>query len=98
MGMLRLLTNARVMGDEVLTHAKAWQVYERMRQDERIGFASEPFELDEAWKSISRTQKSAPSSWTDSYLVAFARALDLQIVSFDRALASFDRNRVEVLI
>lgn len=42
LGLLRLLTAEPVMGDEVLTQAGAWTVYDRWLQDERVSFIDEP--------------------------------------------------------
>lgn len=97
MGTLRLLTNPRVMGDDVLTAHRAWQVYERMRGDERVSFAGEPASLEDGWKRVSQENRPAPNLWIDSYLLALARAGDHQVITFDRAFQQRDRSRVKLL-
>jgi toxin-antitoxin system PIN domain toxin len=49
LGFLRLLTNKHVMGEEVLSPSDAWQAYRALRADRRIGYLSEPAELQESW-------------------------------------------------
>jgi hypothetical protein len=62
MGHLRLLTNARVMGADVLRSGEAWRVYEEVIRDSRIRFLVEPGGIEVIWKGL--TEKSAPSAWT----------------------------------
>ena len=42
MGLLRLLTNRKVMGANVLTPAEAWRVYASLCDDDRVQYAEEP--------------------------------------------------------
>ena len=42
LGILRLLTNKAVMGDETLTLRQAWSVYDRWLEDPRVEFYPEP--------------------------------------------------------
>jgi len=88
MGLLRLLTNGRVMGRSVLSQAAAWQVYDELRKDERVVFLSEPADLEERWRELTLRRTSSTNLWTDCYLRAFAEARGLQLSTFDRALAS----------
>jgi hypothetical protein len=41
-GLLRLLTNVSVMGDQTLTLRKAWGVYDRWLEDPRVEMYPEP--------------------------------------------------------
>jgi len=86
MGLLRLLTNATVMGDDVVTSRDAWRAYRTILADERIGFAPEPLALEEHWRKLTSLDGPAPKLWTDAYLSAFARAAGLRFVSLDRAI------------
>jgi len=89
-GLLRLLTNSRIMGADVLTAAKAWAIYDRLCSDARVIFASEPPRLDLAWRGATKHLHAGPNFWTDAYLAAFAEAADYTIVTFDRG---FRRHR-----
>jgi len=37
------------MGEEVLSPGDAWRAYRALRADRRIGYLSEPAELQESW-------------------------------------------------
>jgi len=89
MGLLRLLTNSRVMGVDVLNTAKAWQVYVRLIEDPRIRFSTEPPGLEEIWRQLTEDPRILPGMWTDAYLQAFARLRDLSVVTFDKGFRPF---------
>jgi uncharacterized protein len=42
MGLLRLLTNSRVMGGAPRTIGQAWETFDQLRADRKIVFANEP--------------------------------------------------------
>jgi len=84
LALLRLLTNARVMGVDVLTQAGAWSVYDRLRQDARVGYTDEPLGLEAAFRHLTQTRQPAAGAWTDAYLAALAETRGLTVVSFDR--------------
>jgi uncharacterized protein len=73
MGLLRLLTNVKVMGDERLAPADAWMVYQHFRVDSRVLWAGEPSNLETVWREMCPDVLRALNTWTDSYLAAFAR-------------------------
>jgi toxin-antitoxin system PIN domain toxin len=97
MGFLRLLTNARVMGVDVITQGQAWDVYQTMMQDSRIVFFSEPAGVEAVWQQYTRRSHPAPNLWTDAYLFAFAKIHGLQIVSFDKGFSRFSEHRSLIL-
>lgn len=84
MGFLRLLTNSRVMKEETLDQKQAWEVYERLRRNNRAFFADEPIELEDHWKRLTQSAFPGQGRWTDAYLAAFALGHGLVLVSFDR--------------
>jgi len=90
MGLLRLLTNERVMGPDVVSAEKAWRLHDQLLKDPRFFFMSEPEDLAGKWREIS-SRKSGPS-WTDGYLVAFATVGELRLVTFDKALNASSTN------
>jgi toxin-antitoxin system PIN domain toxin len=91
MGLLRLLTNESVMGNDVLSSRDAWRVYRTMLADERIQFAPEPFALEPEWRRLTAQERPTPKIWTDAYLAAFAHAGGMQLVTLDRAVLSMAR-------
>ena len=86
LGLLRLLTTAAVMGDEVMTQPQAWAAYDQWLQDPRVRFVDEPSDLEPRFRSLTRRRQPATKDWADSLLAAFATAGGLTLVTFDRGL------------
>jgi toxin-antitoxin system PIN domain toxin len=86
LGLLRLLSAEAVMGEDAMNQADAWRAYDRWLEDDRVEFIEEPPDLEPIFRGMSKLQRPAPKDWADSYLVAFASASQLTIVTFDRAL------------
>ena len=84
LSLLRLLTTQAVMGSEVMSQAEAWRVYDHWLEDTRVLFLNEPAGLELAFRALSRRRDPSPKNWTDAYLVAFASASGLTLVSFDQ--------------
>jgi predicted nucleic acid-binding protein len=73
------------MGDEVMNQQEAWGAYDRWLQDERVDYVEEPPRLESRFRSMTRLRHAATKHWADSYLMAFAAASHLTVVTFDRA-------------
>ena len=97
LGLLRLLTNARVMGSAVRTQSEAWRVYDLLLDDPRIAFVHEPPDIELALRGLTHGKSSATNTWSDAYLGALARSLGLQIVSFDRVFRTMPGVEATVL-
>jgi uncharacterized protein len=87
MGFLRLLTNARVMGGDVLSQRQAWAVYEELARDHRVVFALEPAAIEPVWKKLTQSAFRVTGLWTDAYIAALAQLHNFQVVSFDRGFS-----------
>lgn len=96
-GFLRLLTNPRVMGENVVRPARAWEIYDALFEDTRIGFVSEPPGLEASWRTVAQRTHSGPNFWTDAYLAAFAAAAGFDVVTFDRGFPRHHGVRVRLL-
>jgi len=88
-GFLRLATNPKVLGDETVTLADAWRLYDRLFCDARVAFAMEPEGLEPLWRGHTRARSFSPKVWNDAYLAAFAQAAGFGLVTFDRGFAQF---------
>jgi len=90
LGLLRLLTNPVVMGDQTLTLKEAWQVYDSWLEDPRIDFYLEPRGVDSRLRRISKPFSSLPASKAigDCWMLAFAAEIQAILVTFDGALYS----------
>jgi uncharacterized protein len=95
MGLLRLLTNAQVMGVDMLRPGEAWRAYEAIMRDVRMRFMAEPSGMEAIWKRLMAGR--APGAWTDAYLMAFAMAQGLRVVTFDKGFAQFGDAETVVL-
>jgi uncharacterized protein len=99
MGLLRLLSNPAIMGDDAIDRSQAWRAYDQLWADERVLWAGEPDELDAVWRTISARDDKSHKLWTDDYLAAFAQASDAALVTLDRKmLARYPSVRVELLL
>lgn len=84
LGFLRLLTNAHVMGENVLAISEAWRIYDVLRTDPRITFMPEPPAFSTYWRETGNLISGGPNAWTDAYLAAFASRSQLTVTTFDR--------------
>jgi hypothetical protein len=94
-GLLRLLTNTSVMGEQTLTLRNAWSVYDRWLEDPRVEFYPEPRNVDAAFRHITElfAMQQASKAVGDCWLLASARELQATLVTFDRALHDFARKQ-----
>ena len=91
LGLLRLLTNAAVMGDRTLTLRQAWAVYDRWLEDPRVEFCPDPRNVEAVFRQATEPfAAKAASKWVgDCWLLAFAQATHSRLVTFDQALCDF---------
>jgi toxin-antitoxin system PIN domain toxin len=94
-GLLRLLTNAAVMGDKTLTLRRAWAVYDGWLTDPRVEFYPEPRNVDAGFRrAIEPFAGKAASKWVgDCWLLAYAEAVQARLVTFDKALFEVARKQ-----
>ncbi|HEY7142853.1 MAG TPA: TA system VapC family ribonuclease toxin [Streptosporangiaceae bacterium] len=99
MGLLRLLSNPAIMGDDAINRSQAWRAFDQLWADERVMWADEPAELDAVWRAISARDDKSHKLWTDDYLAAFAQVSEATLVTLDRKLpARYPSARVELLL
>ncbi len=96
-GFLRLATNPSVLGTSARSMENAWQLYDTLLKDARIGFTDEPTGTEHLWRARTYTRTYSPKVWTDAYLAAFAEAGGLTLVTLDRALATAEGDRAILL-
>jgi toxin-antitoxin system PIN domain toxin len=86
--VLRLLTTESVMGSDSRSMAAAWTAWDVLGADSRLLFVAEPAAIEIELRSRSRLPSRSPKVWADAYLLAFASAAGLRLVTFDRSLRS----------
>lgn len=87
-GLLRLMSNPSVMGDDVVTRAQAWQHVDAIAADKRVIWADEPAALDTVFRAFSAQPDGSHKLWTDDYLAAFAHSAGAGLATLDRKLAA----------
>jgi len=97
MALLRHLTNAAIMGPNVMTQARAWQEYERLIEREEIVFLPEPNGIEIRWRDCTKSRQPAHQTWTEAYLAAFALGHGLRLVTFDRGMEKYEGTDVLLL-
>jgi toxin-antitoxin system PIN domain toxin len=97
LGLLRLLTNASVMGKDVCSLKQAWTIYDTLMGDERFDFSTEPMDLEQHLRRYTAGGRISPKLWQDGYLAAFARAAKLQLVTFDGGFQQYEGLRLTLL-
>lgn len=85
MGLLRLITNPKVMANRPFTRKEAWEVYRTFKTLDEVVFLPEPPDVEAYFKSL----EFCPRLWTDAYLAAFALAGNHRIISFDKDFRQF---------
>jgi toxin-antitoxin system PIN domain toxin len=95
LGLLRLLTNQQVMGDNTLNLSEALDVYDRWRRDPRVEFAAEPRGTEDRFRAALIPHAAAPATKAiaDCYLIGFAEAAAAHLVTFDKAFAAGAKQR-----
>lgn len=96
MGLLRLLTNPKAMGTDVLDARRAWAMFDAFLQDSRISTFGEPSGLSTGWRALTRNQTHGSNWWTDTYLAAFSASGGFTLVTFNTQLAA--RKNVSTLL
>jgi uncharacterized protein len=98
MGLLRLLSNPAIMGNDAVDRSEAWRIYDQLLADERVLWAAEPAGLDGVWRAVSARKDNSHKLWTDDYLAAFAQASDAELITLDSQVpARYPSVRVELL-
>jgi len=89
LGLVRLLSQPKVMGDAALALRDAHTLYRQLRQTSGVGFAPDTEGADASLAArLTETPGLAARLWTDAWLAATADAAGLRLVSFD---ADFER-------
>ena len=94
---MRLASNPSVFKKDAVSLIEAWRIYDRISCDPRVAYASEPAMLESLWRTNTQRRSFSPNFWNDAYLAAFARAGNLQLISFDQGFLQFDKLDCRIL-
>ncbi len=98
LGVLRLLSNARVATTGALTPDAALAVWEQL-----ISLApfceldQTPRSLGESLRQLAAGRQPSINFWTDAWLAALAQSLGCEMVTFDRGFRSFKGLKLRLL-
>ncbi len=99
MGLLRVMSNPAIMGDDALVRSEAWRVVDQLWSDNRVLWAEEPEHLEPVFRALSARNDKSHKLWTDDYLAAFAQASGASLATLDTKLAPrYPSVRVEQLM
>lgn len=93
-GFLRLVTQAKVMGNAVHTPLEAWGIYTAHLASGRSVLLPEPDGLDAIWQRLSTAPAFHIRDWTDAYLASFAISANCRMVSFDAGFTKYRNQNV----
>jgi toxin-antitoxin system PIN domain toxin len=88
LGFLRLMTTAAAMDWKPLSMAEAWNVHDRLFEDDRVVFVSEPTAAENGFRQFTSGGVASPKLWADAWLLAFAHAAEGTVITLDRTLAA----------
>lgn len=86
---LRLATNPKAVGEDVVSLRQAWQMYDDILADSLVAYSNEPARLEARWRAYTDAELFTPKIWSDAYLAAFAQEAHLEIVTFDRGFRRY---------
>ena len=97
LGVMRLLGNRAVMGEEAIAASEAWRILGGLLEDERVCFVPEPLAVDGFLERQFRYRVPTRNLISDAYLAAFALSSDRRLVTLDRGFQQFTGLDVVIL-
>ena len=89
LGLLRLLTNSRVMSGAPFTPVQAWEAYHTFAALPEVRFIEDSLTAESRFELWSRRPDFAAHRWTDAWIAALAFSSGARVVSFDADFTSF---------
>jgi toxin-antitoxin system PIN domain toxin len=83
LAFLRLSTHPKILS-RPLSSEEAWDIYQRYRDEARVGFILDSPGADQGFMEYSLQSGFTHELWTDCYLAALARFRNCRLVSFDQ--------------
>ncbi len=89
LGLLRLLTNSRVMHGAPFIPAEAWDAYHAFAVLPEVCFVEDSVATEKRFELLSRVPGFPAHRWTDAWIAALALTVGARVVSFDLDFATF---------
>jgi uncharacterized protein len=101
LGLVRLLSQPKVMGQGVLNLVQAMGLYQQFRTVPGVDLIAETKQCDSVLQGLvvthSANQPLPTRLWTDAYLAALAQNSGVRLVSFDQDFTRFDQTNQLIL-
>lgn len=89
LGLLRLLTNSRVMHGAPFTTTEAWDAYHAFAALPEVCFVEDSLAAEKRFELLTRVQGFPAHRWTDAWIAALALTGGARVVSFDSDFTTF---------
>jgi uncharacterized protein len=86
--LLRLLTTPAVVNQKPLSMSAAWSAYDRLFEDNRVDYVTEPVDVEAKFRIMTESGISSPKVWVDAWLLAMAECYGGRVVTFDQRMAT----------
>jgi toxin-antitoxin system PIN domain toxin len=97
LALIRLLANRSVMGAHAVSATAGWDLIEKLIEDERVDFVSEPAGVDSVLPTLLHYPIPTGKLVTDAYLAAFAITASRRLVTLDRGFRQFRELDLDLL-
>lgn len=89
LGVLRLLTNSKVMGKKTMKTTEAFLYLRKIEETLGVFWIHEQDHFESLWENHIKTWNISPSDWTDAYLATLAEVARVRLVTLDRDFDKF---------
>ena len=89
LGLLRLLTNTRVMHGAPFTPVEAWDAYHAFAALPDVGFIEDSLAAEKHFELRSRRPDFPAHGWTDAWIASLAATAGARVVSFDAGFTAY---------
>ena len=86
--LLRLLTTPAVMNKKPLSMSAVWSAYDRLFEDKRVDYVTEPVGVEAKFRMMTESGISSPNVWADAKLLAMAECYGDRVVTFNQRMAT----------
>jgi toxin-antitoxin system PIN domain toxin len=89
LAVMRLLANATIMKEQVLSASASWEVLAELRRDERVVMLPEPEDVERVFPAMLRYSEPTHKLISDAWLAAMAVAGSWKLATFDAGFRQF---------
>ena len=98
LGILRHLSNERILGSGVLSPEEALATWDQLASDERMFEVTNwPATIESLLRANVATRKPSPKLWTDAWLAALAESSACEMVTCDRGFRNFQLSSLRII-